>query len=61
LAVIALELPDWQLRRLEYESGEWFCSLSRQPNVPATFDDTADSNHELMAVAILRGFSTLAA
>jgi hypothetical protein len=56
LAVIALELPDWQLRRLEYESGEWFCSLSRQPNVPATFDDTADANHELMAVAILRAF-----
>ncbi len=40
MAVIALELPDWQLRRLEYESGEWFCSLSRQPNVPATLDDT---------------------
>jgi hypothetical protein len=56
LAVIALEMPDWQLRRLEYESGEWFCSLSRQPNVPATFDDTADANHELMAVAILRAF-----
>jgi hypothetical protein len=56
LAVIALELPDWQLRRLEYESGEWFCSLSRQPNVPATFDDTADASHELMAVAILRAF-----
>jgi hypothetical protein len=56
LAVIALELPDWQLRRLEYDGGEWFCSLSRQPNLPATLDDTADANHELMPLAILRAF-----
>ena len=56
LAVIVLELPDWQLRRLEYDGGEWFCSLSRQPNLPATLDDTADANHELMPLAILRAF-----
>jgi hypothetical protein len=56
LAIIALELPDWQLRRLEYDGGQWFCALSRQPNLPAMFDDTADANHELMAVAILRAF-----
>jgi hypothetical protein len=56
LAVIAFELPDWQLRRLEYDGGQWFCALSRQPNLPATFDDTADANHELMPLAILRAF-----
>jgi hypothetical protein len=56
LAVIALELPDWQLRRLEYDGGQWFCSLSRQPNLPATLDDTADANHELVPLAILRAF-----
>ena len=59
LAVIALELPDWRLRRLrrlEYDSGEWFCALSRKPNLPATLDDTADANHELMPLAILRAF-----
>jgi hypothetical protein len=56
LALIALELPAWQLRRLAYDGGEWFCSLSRQPNVPSTLDDTADGNHELMALAILRAF-----
>jgi hypothetical protein len=56
LAVIALELPDWQLRRLEYDSGEWFCSLSRGPNLPAMFDDTADASHELIPLAILRAF-----
>jgi hypothetical protein len=56
LAVIALELPDWQLRRLEYDSGQWFCALSRGPNLPAMLDDTADANHELMPLAILRAF-----
>jgi hypothetical protein len=56
LAVIALELPDWQLRRLEYDGGEWFCALSRKPGLPAMFDDTADANHELMPLAILRAF-----
>jgi hypothetical protein len=56
LTVIALELPDWQLRRLEYDGREWFCSLSRGPNLPAMLDDTADANHELMPLAILRAF-----
>jgi hypothetical protein len=56
LAVVALELPDWQLRRLEYDGGQWFCALSRGPNLPAMLDDTADANHELMPLAILRAF-----
>ena len=56
LAVIAFELPDWQLRRLEYDGGQWFCALSRGPNLPAMLDDTADANHELMPLAILRAF-----
>ena len=55
-AVIALELPDWQLRRLEYDGGQWFCALSRGPNLPAMLDDTADANHALMPLAILRAF-----
>jgi hypothetical protein len=56
LAVIALELPAWRLRRLAYEDGEWHCALSRQPNLPAMFDDSADASHELMPLAILRAF-----
>src|ERR1700723_2224617 len=35
LALIELELPAWKLRWLAYESDEWICSLTRQPNVPA--------------------------
>jgi hypothetical protein len=50
------ELPGWRLRRLVYDSGEWLCTLSRQPNVPVEFDDTVDATHEVPALAILRAF-----
>ena len=56
LTLIALELPGWQLRRLVYEDGEWFCSLSRQPDVPCDLDDTADARHEIAAQAIAAAF-----
>jgi len=56
LALIELELPGWKLRRLVYEDGEWFCSLSKQPNLPVGFDDTADARHEVLPLAILSAF-----
>ena len=56
LALIELELPSWKLRRLIREDGEWFCSLSQQPNLPVTLDDTADGTHEVMPLAILLAF-----
>ena|SRR5665213_52216 len=56
LALIELKLPAWKLRRLIYEDGEWFCSLSRQPNLPVAFDDTADARHEVLPLAILSAF-----
>jgi hypothetical protein len=34
LAMVELELPYWNLRRLVHEDGEWLCSLSKQPNLP---------------------------
>jgi hypothetical protein len=54
--LIGLELPQWRLRRAVYEDGEWICSLSREPNLPMDVDDTADSHHELLALAILGAF-----
>ena len=54
LALVALELPAWTVRRLAYDGGEWVCSLSRQPNLPETLDETADARHVLMPLAILR-------
>ena len=56
LAVVELELPAWRLRRLVYESGEWLCSLSRQPNLPFELDDVVDGRHERLPLAILRAF-----
>jgi len=56
LALVALEMPNWKFRRLEYEDGEWFCSLSTQPNMPVEIDDTADARHEVLPLAILSAF-----
>jgi hypothetical protein len=56
LALVELEMPNWKLRRLEYEDGEWVCSLSTEPNMPAAIDDTADARHEVMSLAILSAF-----
>jgi hypothetical protein len=56
LALIEIELPAWKLRRLIYEDGEWFCSLSRQPNLPVELDDTADARHYVLPLAILNAF-----
>jgi hypothetical protein len=56
LTLIELEMPNWKLRRLEYEDGEWVCSLSTQPNMPMAIDDTADARHEVLSLAILSAF-----
>jgi hypothetical protein len=56
LALISLELPTWGLRRLVREDGEWVCSLSREPHLPAALDDTADACHEILPLAIMGAF-----
>jgi hypothetical protein len=56
VALIELELPQWELRRLVREDGEWWCSLSQQPGLPAELDETADGNHEVLPLAILSAF-----
>ena len=34
LALLELDLPHWELRRLLYDDGEWHCFLSRRPAFP---------------------------
>jgi hypothetical protein len=53
LALAELELPQWKLRRLAYEDGEWLCSLSAQPQLPLGLDELAEARHEIMPLAIL--------
>jgi hypothetical protein len=56
LALIALALPQWKLRRVLYEDGEWHCSLSRQPQLPIELDEVAEGSHEALALAVLIAF-----
>jgi hypothetical protein len=53
LVLVELELPQWKLRRLIYDDGEWFCSLSKQPRLPVGLDEVAEASHEVMPLAIL--------
>ncbi|MGA8970800.1 MAG: hypothetical protein WB499_16435, partial [Pseudolabrys sp.] len=53
LALIEIEFSAWSVRRIIYEDGQWFCSLTKEPNLPAALDDTADGNHQALPLAIL--------
>ena len=56
LALIDLELPQWQVRRLVYDEGEWHCALSRQRELPDWLDQSIESHHVDLALAILSAF-----
>jgi hypothetical protein len=57
LALLALDLPQWQLRRLAYDEGEWHCALSRQRALPEWLDDrSVESHHADLSLAILSAF-----
>jgi hypothetical protein len=56
LALIDLELPQWKLRRVIFEDGEWLCSLSRQPALPLGLDELAEATHKILPLAILMAF-----
>jgi hypothetical protein len=56
LALIDLELPMWQLRRLTYDEGEWHCALSRERELPEWLDQSIEARHADLALAILSAF-----
>src|ERR1700686_5261408 len=56
LALIELELPQWQVRRIVYDDGEWHCALSRQRELPEWLDQSIETHHADLALAILRAF-----
>ena len=53
LALIDLELPLWQVRRLAYDDGEWYCALSRERELPDWLDQSIETHHADMSLAIL--------
>jgi hypothetical protein len=56
LALIDLELPLWQVRRLAYDEGEWHCALSRERELPDWLDRSIEIRHADLALAILSAF-----
>jgi hypothetical protein len=56
LALIELELPQWQLRRIAYDEGEWHCALSRQRELPDWLDSAIEARHADLALAMLGAF-----
>jgi hypothetical protein len=56
LALIDLELPQWQVRRIAYDGGEWYCALSRERELPDWLDRSLEARHADLALAILGAF-----
>ena len=53
LTLLELDLPQWKLRRIACDDGEWHCRLSAQPWLPEGLDDVIDSFHSVLPLAIL--------
>jgi hypothetical protein len=56
LALVDLELPLWQVRRIAYDEGEWYCALSRERELPDWLDRSIETRHANLALAILSAF-----
>jgi hypothetical protein len=56
LALIDLELPLWQVRRIAYDEGEWYCALSRERELPDWLDQSIEAHHADLALAVLTAF-----
>ena len=57
LALIELDLPQWQVRRIAYDEGEWHCALSRQRELPEWLDQSIEAHHPDLPLAMLSAFA----
>jgi hypothetical protein len=53
LALLEFELPQWKVRRIVCDDGEWHCRLSAQPWLPEGFDEVVETFHRTLPLAIL--------
>ena len=53
LALIELELPQWKLRRVTYDEGEWHCAMSRQRELPEWLDQAIEASHASLTLAVV--------
>lgn len=56
LALIVNESPRWKLRRLAYDEGEWHCALCLQPDLPEWLDQSIETSHANLPLALLEAF-----
>jgi hypothetical protein len=56
LGLIDLELPQWRVRRIAYDEGEWHCALSRQRELPVWLDQSIEGHHPDLPLAVLSAF-----
>src|ERR1700682_6104417 len=52
-ALIDLELPQWQVRCIAYDEGEWYCALSRERELPDWLDQSIEAPPPDLPLAIL--------
>ena len=55
-ALIDLELPQWKLRRITYDEGEWHCAMSRERELPEWLDEAVEARHASLTLAILSAY-----
>jgi len=53
LDLIEATLPGWKLRRLVHDDGEWWCMLCRTDQLPDWLDETVETHHVVLPLAIL--------
>ena len=52
-AAIHLELPLWQIRRITYDEGGWYCAMSQQRELPEWLDEAIETTHASLTLAIV--------
>jgi hypothetical protein len=57
LLLLKLELPLWQVRRIVYDDGEWYCALSRERELPEWLDQSIEARHSNLTLALLCAFA----
>jgi hypothetical protein len=53
LSLLALEAPQWRIRQIVHDDGEWYCTLSRVRELPDWLDQPAEARHGDLCLAIL--------
>jgi hypothetical protein len=52
LDLVAIETPNWRVRRIALDDGEWYCMLSRNPELPIELSDAVEAHHLSLPCAI---------